>query len=233
MSRLTVESLPLIALDLLCEYLAHCDYRRSSLFAFSLTSKICYGAARRQCCKRILLDEDSPETMMNALRKWRQMLGEDGRKYVRQVKVTGSMSSNNIDEDEIDNQLYWRWYYPRGREVRLPAVIEDEVDQRLQRTENDCFLEPATSNFPLYRLKFSMYQDNQDDHIVREDVWEAISSFITTLPGLRDFVWLSTNQLKLCILLKLDSVYTRFNCEAYMMKRAPLSLSTPISTKLQ
>jgi hypothetical protein len=94
-----LETLPLLVLESICEYLAHSEFKRHSLFAFSLTSKCCCFAAIGQRFERIRFTLRGRKKLRQNLDRWNEILGIDGRaRYVRRVKVVGYMPRLQMDE---------------------------------------------------------------------------------------------------------------------------------------
>lgn len=56
-----MEALPQLALDLVCEYLAHGEPHRASLLAFALVSRTCRAATWRERFSRISIDVDDSQ----------------------------------------------------------------------------------------------------------------------------------------------------------------------------
>ncbi|KAF1958311.1 hypothetical protein CC80DRAFT_28391 [Byssothecium circinans] len=215
MSTPTLESLPLIALELVCEYLAHSDFHRRDLFSFSLVSKACCGAADRQRWKRILLAVDGTEKLEKDVQKWEDMLGEDGKRHVRQLKVLGCLPLNR-ERDEAESAIYWRKYF-KGMKGNPDGVgdIYGQAELKWQRSDSDVFLEPSTPNWPLYHLDL---RRNRVDKTRKDLAWMVLSKFLTTLPGLKDFVWSSTDQIPHCILTALNTTRTKLHMHTFSIR---------------
>ena len=53
-----MEALPLLVLELVCEYLGQCEPHRASLLAFASASRVCRAAARRERFSRVSINID-------------------------------------------------------------------------------------------------------------------------------------------------------------------------------
>ena len=96
--RLTLDLLPSLVLERICEYLGDdFDRKRSSLWAFSLASRACYHAAIPERFSQVLLYVPSGDIcdydMHIVLEQWNRWLKPESRyRHVRRLKVlrTGS-----------------------------------------------------------------------------------------------------------------------------------------------
>lgn len=107
-----LEKLPLYLLEEICDFVvdpgcdhiseAICDHfeagcrsDRASLFAFSLVSKASCAAAARQRFARIHLVLHGTAKLHSDVEKWDRILQDDRARFVRFLKVTGSVSSED------------------------------------------------------------------------------------------------------------------------------------------
>ncbi|ORY14634.1 hypothetical protein BCR34DRAFT_559982 [Clohesyomyces aquaticus] len=182
-----LESLPLLVVDLLCEYLATCDSERRSLFAFALTSKRCYAVSAKERFSQIHLHVDSPQDLASALARWDSILRVDqGVRHVRCLKITGRM--RDIDEDPRAALRY------QGYEEQLSLYESDNE-------ENDSFVPTSRGDFIGSDPKIS--QDSKDRANLN---WLVLAQFMSTCTGLKHLVWASVDQIPRCVLDILHSL---------------------------
>lgn len=189
MSPTGLESLPLLPLERICEYLANIELDRDSLFAFSLASKSCCIAANRQRFQRIHLRIDDSTKLEADLAKWNLVLGHRGRELVRKLKVSGIMPLDPVpDRSEPDaHDLKWeRFVLEHERESK-----ENDYD----RFASDWFLEQ-----PSIPVSYLIHNEEKDEKRVRNEMWKPLAQFVTELPGLTDMVWYCENGLPVCIM---------------------------------
>ncbi|KAK0620646.1 hypothetical protein B0T14DRAFT_604200 [Immersiella caudata] len=106
----TLETLPLLVLDRICECLHHDwqDPNRGSLHAFALASKTCYEAAARQLFSQIHLHTPNKDALQASLERWAAILGPAGfHRHVRRLKVTCTPLNNDPDEwVDLQNRVF-------------------------------------------------------------------------------------------------------------------------------
>ena len=197
LSSSPLERLPLLALEEICAYLSHIDTRRQSLFAFSQVSSICCDAAKRERFECVLLIADYGKRMEYALKTWRSILAVNDRsRLVRRVKIIGSVivySSTCAGESQIDaNHQYT--LVRRHRAAELKALDCEHDDDMLGG--DDTFSRPQ---------RFGVYPGSKPDctkenNMRSNKLWRPVAEFIATLPGLKDLIWASTDQVPRCIL---------------------------------
>ncbi|KAI2638724.1 hypothetical protein GGS26DRAFT_602364 [Hypomontagnella submonticulosa] len=85
----TLEALPLVVLDRICEYLQGSNHKWRGLEAFSLASKFCSYVAQKQRFSQVLLVVDSLDKLRNDLKLLHEVLGVGNRLfYVRRFKIS-------------------------------------------------------------------------------------------------------------------------------------------------
>ena len=106
----TMEALPQLVLDLICEYLAHNAPRRASLFAFAAASRGCRAASWRERFSYVAVDVDDA--------RWHRRLEElecvldkaESRVCVRVLKLgTHADSPLEHEDDEVDGAYIPGW----------------------------------------------------------------------------------------------------------------------------
>ncbi|KAF2785640.1 hypothetical protein K505DRAFT_368955 [Melanomma pulvis-pyrius CBS 109.77] len=96
-----MDNLPLIALEAVCEYLAHAEPERGSLLAFACTSRNCYAVATRELFSRVRLRVDDESQLQHDLARLEHLLETTNTKrFVRVVKVYDIEVDENEDEDD-------------------------------------------------------------------------------------------------------------------------------------
>lgn len=185
-----LERLPLLALELICEYLSHTDSRRRSLFAFSQASKSCCAAANRERFERILLDAEDQQQIEHALARWSYILTVDDRtRHVRRVKIIGSMM---IGADEPE--LGWSEYHIDFRRGELEEQADENGEDILGR--EDAFSRPKQFG----GFCGSEPKCTEQNKARCNEAWGPVAGFIPKFPGLKQLIWASTDQIPRCIL---------------------------------
>jgi hypothetical protein len=96
---LSLETLPLLVLELICEYLYDDDRGRHSLFAFSSVSRRCCTVTIRERFKHIQIIIQDEGDIVRTLDRWNEILGVERQRHVRHMTVRRHAQS---DEDDID-----------------------------------------------------------------------------------------------------------------------------------
>lgn len=224
MPSMGLESLPQVPLDRICEYLADAEIKRDSLFAFSLVSKSCCAAAKRQRFERITLHIDGRTKLEADLAKWSLVIGHDGRKQVRKLKIYGGMPIER--EIKCGTNEYYRRNFRHHLKSALDYAREIE-DERFNRSENNWFLEPPDILTPF--LDSAM---NEADKRANNAMWIPLARFLTELPGLKDLVWNSTDQVPKCILEMIHSSSTRLRLQTLDFRSITSKNKYPCSDSL-
>lgn len=189
----SLESLPLLALELVCEYLAYGDSERRALLAFSLASKRCCAVATRERFERVLFAVRGPQQLKRDLARYDAVLGKGARsRYVRRVKITGGVSMSMEEEDRVEA--------PETEAVEDADARDGDSDVEYGE---DVFTKPPKS---LSGFGGSGPQYTQDQKAKQNEAWQPLAQFISRLIGLKDFIWVSYNQVPLCILSALHSL---------------------------
>ncbi|KAI1403495.1 hypothetical protein F4819DRAFT_450979 [Hypoxylon fuscum] len=105
-----LESLPLVVLDRICEYLASCGCKKRSLWAFAMSSRCCFSAAEPHLYSLIKIVVDHPSaTFQRELEGWMDILSIGRRfRYVRKIKVERYTPAASIETEE---QRYQSCYF--------------------------------------------------------------------------------------------------------------------------
>lgn len=178
----TIENLPLLPLELVCEYLSNCDTGRRSLFAFSLASKLCCAATSRQRFEQVVIAPRDPKHLEQILKRCNKVFRSDGRtKYIRRARISGQITY----EGGSVNQYF--------REEQLHMWINPD-DSSLD--EMYTFSTPA----PLQSFHGSEPACTQENKSIANRGWEPTAQFLASCAGLKDLYWASTDQVPRCIL---------------------------------
>ncbi|KAI1423697.1 hypothetical protein F5Y12DRAFT_756309 [Xylaria sp. FL1777] len=180
MSASALESLPLLVLDQICEYVAECDLGRRSLHAFSLSSKSCCSIAAPQRFSQIRLTVWGPSRLTTCLRFWEEVLGVDNRyRFVRRLKISGLML-------EDDGGAYPREIFgPRG----------DDWD-----TDLEGYFDMHEFCRPSVKIYGRRYGGKKRAVLDEARTWTPLAFFISQMSGLKDFIWDMHKTLPPCIL---------------------------------
>lgn len=203
-STAPLETLPLIVLERICEFLAQCDddsEKRRSLWAFSLTSRSCcaVAAALRFC--QIQLKVPAPDELKYDLRRWTEVLSTDGRhRYVRRLKVLRVMA-------EEERRIY-------GLE-RPSAPVGEQDEEGEGEEKNDWntrdyfdmhdFCRPSKSSM-------ECREGSMGDHL---EAWQPLVHFIRQLPALEDLVWACGSRMPRYILSAVHSIGCRLHMHCF------------------
>ncbi|KAH7417852.1 hypothetical protein BKA64DRAFT_180787 [Cadophora sp. MPI-SDFR-AT-0126] len=108
-STISLETLPLIALHRISRELANSDCQRSSLHAYSLTSRRCCASADVQRFERIHLRFSNQEQFLREVQECKEVLLQDERfRLVRRLKVSPKVyrsghGSDGLEKFEMDD----------------------------------------------------------------------------------------------------------------------------------
>jgi hypothetical protein len=187
-----LEHLPLLILEEICEYLSHMGTGRHNLFVFSQVSKACCDVAKRERFKQILLDAEGDQQMHLALARWRGILSVDNRaKLVRRIKVIGGLMTN-VADPAFGGQL--QSYAAHYRKTELERQDSEVGDDNLD--EDDAFFKPGAFAMHIGLESYFTKENRASANIL----WRPFADFLSTLPGLKDLIWSSTDQVPYCIL---------------------------------
>ncbi|EPE34692.1 hypothetical protein GLAREA_10386 [Glarea lozoyensis ATCC 20868] len=164
---LTLESLDLLVLERICEYLDSETDTRRDLWAFSLTSRCCYTASAIQRLCQIKLNIPSPDQCQSELSRWDEILNADrGHRHVRRLKVT--------------NEL-------RNRTNGGPMKEDGKPDNDITGWRDCSFFDVQDFCHPPKDLKRGSGQWGDDAS--KSEAWVPLAHFIQQLSGLQDLVW--------------------------------------------
>ena len=174
-----IESLPLLVLETVFEYLAAGSCRRRDVGAVSLTSKRLCGAIERERFARLSLAVTGREQLKDAITKWEDMLSRaDRHKYVRWVRVAGLIWEEGQD--------------PHNKPITL------EMDEGY---ESDGFFQSMV----LRDFDGSSPRMTKDYKTRSNEVWRSFAQLLSKFQGLKDLLWASMDQVPRCVLDVLHS----------------------------
>ncbi|KAF2962858.1 hypothetical protein GQX73_g10708 [Xylaria multiplex] len=199
MSTPTLETLPLIALDRICECLVESDPKRHSIHAFSLASRRCCSAVSLQRFNKIHLAVWSRSRLQADLCRWNEILRPDNRfRYVRELKVSGNAFAFEGDEEEAEN-LRERSVGYRDREIQ--AMID----------MHECCSPP---NIP---KRYAEDTSPSSQHGVQLEAWGPLAHFIGQLSGLGDLLWCCGSKMPRNILSAVHGVGCRLHMSFFRL----------------
>ena len=204
-----LETLPLLVLESVCEYLSHCDSRRRSLFAFSLTARCCCFAATKQRFERIRFTVLGRKKLRQDLERWNEILGIDARaRYVRRVKVIGHMPLVQVDEAGEEREIA-----PAFRTEMFLEEDEDESD-----SDEDDFFRPLRALIEEFNGA-GPHLTHKEKH-KQNEAWLPLAHFLDQLPGLKDLIYGCTNHIPACIISSLHRHHpnSRFHVHTFSLR---------------
>lgn len=83
-----VESLPVLILERVCEYLDDQSATRQSLRAFALTSRCLHAAAAAQRFSQLEIWVRDPDDLESSLKRWKEVLTDGRHRHVRRLKIS-------------------------------------------------------------------------------------------------------------------------------------------------
>lgn len=183
-----MDSLPLEVMQAICEPLASSEPRRRTLLAFALTSKVCCAATAREKFSRICIKVRSPTGLLQDVERLREMLAiGDRKRYVRKVKITGSISL-----------AAWSTKAAKNRLVEAPPKPEQPQSDDGEDDEEDPF-----SDVPNARLKERYKGPDRpltyEEQLRYNNSWEKFCACVFDLP-IVDFIWASPDPVAPCII---------------------------------
>ncbi|KAH6698277.1 hypothetical protein BKA61DRAFT_562960 [Leptodontidium sp. MPI-SDFR-AT-0119] len=166
----TIETLPLLILERICEYLDSGSTVRPSLLAFSLSSRTCHIASAAQIFSQIELKIYDPQYLSSTLSRWNTLLTSGRHGHVRRLKI----SFFEIAEEKARDADRWH------REMENMHEEEgDEWNSRHYFHMHD-FCRPSHEDIC---HGGGSIRDRESES------WDALSQFISEFPGLKDLVW--------------------------------------------
>lgn len=184
MTSTDLEALPLSILESICEYLAHCDSRRRSLFAFSLASRSCYFAATSQIFERIIIKIQGAEKLYQDLEQWNGMLQINNHaRHVRRVKIVGDMQTAVPGTAKEENDE--------------PYTDEDWIVDN--GSYEDGFYDPHPPN-EIDEFDGSGPLPVSEERKRHNEAWLPLAQFVDKLSGLKELVYACNDQIQPCFL---------------------------------
>lgn len=184
----TLETLPLIVLERICEYLAQCDSNRRSLWAFSLASRCCCAVSAPERFSQIVLTVLDRNKLQDDLRRCSEVLVIHGRaRHVRRLKILGAGP-----QEERESRIE-EWERPDA-----PVSEQDGGEEEVEEFGNHDirnyfdvqeFCRPCEIPVQSW-LNNNMPLPQQGDDYT--EAWKPLGEFIGQLPGLEDLVWAYT-----------------------------------------
>ena len=202
-----LETLPLIVLERICEYVAQCDddsKKRRSLWAFSLTSRSCCAAAAAQRFCQIQLKVPAPDKLKDDLRQWTEVLSTNGRdRCVRRLKVLGVTT-----EDRRIHGL-GRPNAPVGEQNEEGE--DDGEDDNKDETIDDWTIRDYFDMHDFCRPSIYSMECREGSMGDNPEAWQPLAQFISRMPALKDLVWACGRRMPRNILSALHAIGCRLH----------------------
>ncbi len=156
----SLETLPLLVVERICEYLNFDSDDRHGLWAFSLTSRYCCAASAPMRFCQVRLEIPASNEVESSLERWTKLLNPDARyRYVRRLKIMRGLSS----------------------EQRHPEVKGDEDAQENWRIRD---------YFDMHKFCRSTKSSVEQSGVgVVDPPGASLARFINQLPALEDLIW--------------------------------------------
>ncbi|KAH7385052.1 hypothetical protein BKA64DRAFT_156501 [Cadophora sp. MPI-SDFR-AT-0126] len=166
-----LESLPLLILERISEYLDDQSATRHSLRAFSLTSRSCYAATESQRFSQIEIKIRDPQYLKSTVRRWNDILTGGQHRHVRRLKISEFMTT----EDDA-------FAVRTGRRRRKKYLYEEEGDEWNTRHYFQMHDFCRSSDEDMWYGAYAIREPHSES-------WDSLSHFIGAFTGLRDLVW--------------------------------------------
>ncbi|PVH73018.1 hypothetical protein DL98DRAFT_59481 [Cadophora sp. DSE1049] len=167
----SLETLPLLVLERICQYLEDESPKQRALLAFSLTSKSCRAAAETQWFSQIEIRVRDPNELQTTLRRWNDILAGELHRHVRRLKISWKLT-----EEEKSELL-------RGGEDFDEDLEEDDISRSGWNVRPyfhmHTFLRPSKESLGRGRGTLAEHPEN----------WAHLGQFVNQFSGLRDLVW--------------------------------------------
>jgi hypothetical protein len=173
-TAVSLESLPLLVLERICQYIDDDSEKRHSLWAFSLTSRCCCAASAAQRFCQFQLKVSAPDELESGSRRWTEVLNlGDRQRHVRRLKVLKVMTEEERRRTGLQE---------KGEETGDDEDGEADRDEWKVRHYFDMedFCRPY--NVCVDCSRGGSLTDNPR-------AWLPLAMFISQLPGLKDLVW--------------------------------------------
>ena len=161
-----IETLPLLVLERICEYLDDQSRTRNSLRAFSWASRSCYAATAAQRLSQIELKVRDPEELEGSLSRWNELLTDGRNCHVVRLKISwvltaGERKASLVREDEELDDPTAGWNF-----------------RPYFHMHNFC----RPSKVSILGSSGGTLKEHPKD-------WEPLGQFIRQFSGLRDLIW--------------------------------------------
>ncbi|KAI0383328.1 hypothetical protein F5Y04DRAFT_287479 [Hypomontagnella monticulosa] len=190
----TLDTLPLIVLEQICEYLQASDHKWHGLKAFSLTSKRCCSIAEKQRFSQILLLVDGLDKLQDDLTRIHEEFGVGKRLcYVRRLRIS-----------------------TRAREE--PKSTEEDIEMGMQVTsKREFYFDMHSFCRPRKIIRSPSHINAIQDPDCAEICHQLLARFASQLLGLQDLVWDCAVRLPPCILSVVHTVGCRLHIYGFRL----------------
>ncbi|KAH9217406.1 hypothetical protein DL95DRAFT_459314 [Leptodontidium sp. 2 PMI_412] len=172
-SQSPLETLPLLVLERICEYLDDESVTRRDLHAFSTTNKHCYAVSTAQLFSQIELKIRDPEELESSLQQWNSVLKHGRNRHVRRLKISWDLAKN---------------------ESRISSRMEDEEFDDDGYPTGGWNVRPYFAMHSFCRPLESSMEGNGGGRIAGIDdpgLWASLGEFVRQFSVLRDLVWVA------------------------------------------
>jgi hypothetical protein len=174
-----MEALPLLVLDLVCEYLTTAEPRRTSLLAFASTSRTCRATVWRERFSQVSIDVNDPQ-FHQRLEQLECVLDEaKSRVCVRVLELGVRTAYQTACEDDGAEDAY----------ISLMGLVSMRLVPKFHSIHPLREWEPRTEPRP-------------------DEWWQPLARFISSI-HLKTLMWASTEQMPRCILSVLNEQIPR------------------------
>jgi len=186
-----LESLPLLALERICEYLDDNFDRRQSLWAFSLASRSCCAIAATHRFCQVTLEIGGENGLESLERQWTAILDPDARyRHVRRLKISCAAEKVDSRSDYVEDMDWHTQHYFDVDDFCRPSAA--------------VLPPPATGEIHLQAVSYP------------ED-WSILARFLGRLTGLKDLVWSSGSRIPPSVLAAVHSRGCRLHMHRFRL----------------
>jgi hypothetical protein len=208
-----MDTLPLLVLETICEYLACVDARRRDFYAFALTSRACGAAADRERFSRLFLKVSDKKQLEDNLQRLEAALAIGGRRrFVRTIRVRGLLGTAAVGgrNDKSEKELH-DVSDAGGDEEAVTTTVRFQNDKRDPYAGvEDPFAIKLDDEWPGYDKLADFTPENRT---WLNEAWTPLATFMSGL-NLKDLIWASPSQVPLCVLSLLHQAIP--NCRLHV-----------------
>lgn len=208
----TLESLPLLLLESVCDFLAPGLALTNDLQAFSLASRTCSFASERRRFKHVHLRVIKDEELAEDIDHWTSIFSIDQRgRHVRHLTISGAWWRAPHDYRFLPED----YLVDKGDSFLIPKESSEQSEDGFEQLGIDRWDPPDHSNRETFRdffhLRGSYVAAKQwRDH----SSWRPLKGLIRQLPALRDLTYCHIDHFPTCLLSTLQDYVP--NCRLHL-----------------